>query len=177
MARPATMPFVEARGAWLAFLDQDDIWMPRKLEMQMALKFPPWRKKRLGGRPAHGIIYGRTVRFYPSGTGARLRPGARVYAAAGRRHLHSIVYHGMFHRHEFRCLSPLGDRGDWRHTGSDRDYSGLLPLHRRGATVSSPGLAGGGLPLPDAWREHVAVDRNRHATRSVVAGGPLGRFA
>src|SRR5271166_3097626 len=46
----------QARGEWLAFLDQDDVWMPRKLEMQMAL-----------ADQATGIIYGRTVRFYPSG--------------------------------------------------------------------------------------------------------------
>ncbi len=41
-----------ASGEWLAFLDQDDIWLPRKLENQMAL--------------AHdnaGIIYGRAVLF------------------------------------------------------------------------------------------------------------------
>ena len=46
----------QATGAWLAFLDQDDIWLPRKLEMQMALADDPI-----------GLIYGRTVRFYPSG--------------------------------------------------------------------------------------------------------------
>lgn len=41
-----------ATGEWLAFLDQDDIWLPRKLEKQMALA------------GAHvGIIYGRTVLF------------------------------------------------------------------------------------------------------------------
>src|SRR5271165_3265809 len=45
-----------ARGEWLAFLDQDDVWLPRKLEMQMAL-----------ADQYTGIIYGRTVRFYPSG--------------------------------------------------------------------------------------------------------------
>ena len=47
---------LKAQGEWLAFLDQDDFWLPRKLEMQMAL-----------ADDATGIIYGRTVRFYPNG--------------------------------------------------------------------------------------------------------------
>jgi len=46
----------QASGEWLAFLDQDDVWLPRKLEQQMAL-----------AEPGVGIIYGRTIRFYPSG--------------------------------------------------------------------------------------------------------------
>lgn len=45
-----------AIGEWIAFLDQDDIWLPQKLEKQMALT-----------DPAVGLIYGRTIRFYPNG--------------------------------------------------------------------------------------------------------------
>ncbi len=42
----------QASGEWLAFLDQDDVWLPGKLEMQMAL-----------ADHGVGIIYGRTVMF------------------------------------------------------------------------------------------------------------------
>jgi glycosyltransferase involved in cell wall biosynthesis len=41
-----------ASGEWLAFLDQDDVWLPRKLKRQMAL-----------AETGVGIIYGRTVMF------------------------------------------------------------------------------------------------------------------
>ncbi len=46
----------QATGEWLAFLDQDDIWLPRKLQQQMAL-----------ADEHAGIIYGRAIQFYPSG--------------------------------------------------------------------------------------------------------------
>ncbi len=42
----------QASGEWLAFLDQDDVWLPRKLELQMAL-----------AETDVGILYGRTVMF------------------------------------------------------------------------------------------------------------------
>ena len=44
-------------GEWLAFLDQDDVWLPRKLEMQMAL-----------AATGVGIVYGRAVHVrFPTG--------------------------------------------------------------------------------------------------------------
>jgi len=42
----------QATGEWLAFLDQDDVWLPHKLQEQLAL-----------AAPDVGIIYGRTVLF------------------------------------------------------------------------------------------------------------------
>jgi len=48
-----------ASGEWIAFLDHDDVWLPRKLELQLALA----REK-----PEAALVYGRTVRFYPNGT-------------------------------------------------------------------------------------------------------------
>ena len=46
----------QAKGEWLAFLDQDDVWLPRKLQQQMAL-----------ADDRTGIIYGRAIQFYPNG--------------------------------------------------------------------------------------------------------------
>jgi len=46
----------QATGEWIAFLDQDDIWLPHKLERQLAL-----------AADDVGLIYGRTLRFYPGG--------------------------------------------------------------------------------------------------------------
>src|ERR1017187_9904571 len=48
----------KAQGEWLAFLDQDDIWLPRKLELQIALT----------ESPQVGLVYARTVCFYPDGS-------------------------------------------------------------------------------------------------------------
>jgi glycosyltransferase involved in cell wall biosynthesis len=47
-----------ARGEWIAFLDQDDLWLPDKLQRQLALA---------RAKLDVALIYGRTVRFYPGG--------------------------------------------------------------------------------------------------------------
>lgn len=54
------MAIGEARGEWLAFLDQDDIWSPDKLQQQLALvdAEPPGTL---------GLVYGRATAFTPDG--------------------------------------------------------------------------------------------------------------
>ncbi|HVZ15730.1 MAG TPA: glycosyltransferase [Terriglobales bacterium] len=52
------MALQEVRGEWIAFLDQDDIWTPDKLEKQLALG---------KSSPEVGFVYGRAVSFNPSG--------------------------------------------------------------------------------------------------------------
>jgi glycosyltransferase involved in cell wall biosynthesis len=47
-----------AQGEWIAFIDQDDVWLPRNLERQVAVGMSD---------PAVGLVYGRAVRFWPDG--------------------------------------------------------------------------------------------------------------
>jgi glycosyltransferase involved in cell wall biosynthesis len=48
----------EARGEWVAFLDQDDVWLPHKLRKQVALG---------AADPSIGLVYGRTLSFNSTG--------------------------------------------------------------------------------------------------------------
>jgi glycosyltransferase involved in cell wall biosynthesis len=43
-----------ARGKWIAFIDQDDLWTPDKIQKQIA---------RVLGHPTAGLVYGRTLLF------------------------------------------------------------------------------------------------------------------
>jgi glycosyltransferase involved in cell wall biosynthesis len=47
-----------AQGEWIAFIDQDDLWLPHTLELQLA---------RVGDEPRVGMVYGRAIRFWPDG--------------------------------------------------------------------------------------------------------------
>lgn len=58
LGRARDMAIRKATSEWVAFLDQDDVWLPRKLEKQLALD----------DGPRVGLIYGRTMRFSASGS-------------------------------------------------------------------------------------------------------------
>src|ERR1022692_3299947 len=119
----------QSSGEWVAFLDQDDIWLPRKLEKQMAL-----------ADDTTGLIYGRTVRFYPSGLERDYDQG-----------------------HEFKLL-PEGDIFNQLFT--DSCFIAMSSAVFRRAAVE----AIGGIPvaiqiIPDYWL-YVAVAR-RYPARAV----------
>jgi len=104
-------------GEWVAFLDQDDVWLPRKLELQL---------RRAAETPTAGLIYGRTVRFYPDGT-------ERDYDQA----------------HEYRLL-PEGDI--FRSLFTESCYIAMSSAMFRRAAIETVG----GIPaeirmIPDYW--------------------------
>ena len=58
LARARELAIQQARGEWLAFLDHDDVWLPDKLELQLALA---------QSDPTVAIVYGRALSFSADG--------------------------------------------------------------------------------------------------------------
>lgn len=58
LGRARHLAIQKAKGQWLAFLDQDDIWLPDKLHQQIDL---------VKSHSDIGIVYGRTVTFTTNG--------------------------------------------------------------------------------------------------------------
>jgi glycosyltransferase involved in cell wall biosynthesis len=56
LAEARAQAIAQARGEWLAFLDQDDLWTPDKLQQQLALASGPEAS-------TVAIVYGRTLVF------------------------------------------------------------------------------------------------------------------
>jgi glycosyltransferase involved in cell wall biosynthesis len=103
-----------ARGEWVAFLDQDDLWLPRKLELQLA---------RSADRPEAGLIYGRTVRFYPGGL-QRDYDQAHEYALLPE----GDIFLDLFTKSCFIAMSSaMFRRSALREIGSVADWVQIIP--------------------------------------------------
>ncbi|MCB2030323.1 MAG: glycosyltransferase [Rhodoferax sp.] len=115
----------QARGQWLAFLDQDDVWLAHKLEQQMALD-----------EPGVDLIYCRTLKMFELGGRCDF----------DHRHEHvglpeGDIFMELVERSCFICMSSAllrrealqraGELPDWVHVAPD--YWLFLALSRSGA--------------------------------------------
>jgi glycosyltransferase involved in cell wall biosynthesis len=96
----------QAAGEWVAFLDQDDIWLPGKLEKQLTL-----------ADNDVGLIYGRTVRFFPSGRERdydqaheyRLLPEGDIFTQLFTKSCFIAMSSAMFRRSAIEAVSGIPD--------------------------------------------------------------------
>src|SRR5690606_32474071 len=58
LARARMAALEKATGEWVGFVDQDDLWTPDKLALQLAVADED---------PEVGFIYGRALKFFPDG--------------------------------------------------------------------------------------------------------------
>jgi glycosyltransferase involved in cell wall biosynthesis len=104
----------QAEGEWVAFLDQDDIWLRCKLELQLA---------RAEQRPKAALIYGRAVRFYPNGR-ERDYDQAHEYAMLPE----GNIFRELFTKSCFIAMSSAMFRRSALHEiGGVADWIGIVP--------------------------------------------------
>ena len=153
----------QASGEWIAFLDQDDVWLSPKLEKQIPL-----------GSEGVGLIYGRTVRFYPSGL-------ERDYDQSHEYELlpEGDIFTQLFTKSCFIAMSSaVFRRSAIEAIGGIPDAIQIVPdyyLYRRGQPVRGASRAASRLPISNAPRQHVAYGRPGHAPRGPADDRVLGR--
>jgi hypothetical protein len=157
-----------ARGQWLAFLDQDDIWLPQKLEQQLALD-----------QPGVDLIYCRTLKMLERG-GRRdfdhrhehvSLPEGDIFMELVARSCFICMSSAMLHR---EALQRVGALPDWVRVAPDywlflalsragearavQEPLCLYRVHTSGMTTASLGrIQDEAIAMLDHWRAQIPV--------------------
>ena len=176
-----------SQGEWIAFLDQDDLWLPRKLELQLALA---------AEQPDAALIYGRTVRFYPNGAQRDYDqaheyadlPAGDIFAPLFADSCFIAMSSAMFRRSALEAVGGIPESiaiipDYYLYTAVARRFPAAAVqqvvcryrMHAGNAsTLSAQPVHEEALRLMDIWRDHVdpailAKCRRHHSTQIALA--------
>jgi glycosyltransferase involved in cell wall biosynthesis len=152
-----------ARTDWIALLDQDDEWVPEKLEWQ-------WRALERAGTSEDVVVFGRLLLPGDGDDPAWVFPGLRSVERmerGGRGALEELVHHGcvtppvtlLFNR---RILDRHGYLDESLRGGAD-DYELALRMAAAGARFVCDASSSGG--RHSAVRHHTGRNYSAHAPR------------